>query len=123
MESWLDSLPDDVRGLGVSLMPEGVAEVGFPPEAALAAISVLRTGALPCLGGDEWIPEADRWRPSYENWYIIRQEGESDSDLVLRSWSEAESFVVERARPDALVVFVVGEYRGPQPVQLVPSVG
>jgi hypothetical protein len=109
-QEWFTCLSAELREAAHSLADNGVQEACFSPPAALQVIAEMRQGDLPCLGGDEWICNDGKYRPSYENWSLPYGHDETPEQLVVYSWDRAEEFVTRHSRPDSCIAFVVGPY-------------
>jgi hypothetical protein len=110
-QSYIAQLPADLQALAVSLRSFGVAEDAFPVSEAMPVLEALRVTGDVILGGDFWTRTADGYRPSHDNWYVVRRPSESDDQYRQRSIEEAARAIKAREPLDAdqFVVLVVAD--------------
>jgi hypothetical protein len=72
-----------------------VADVGLHLQDALAAVEIAREERVPILGGDFYVLERGRMRPTYQSWYTDPRVGESGKEFSLRSWENSERSIRE----------------------------
>jgi len=91
---YLGLLDAETRSRGLSLVSEGVNEVGWQKADALRVVSVAADAGLPILGGDIWQTDAGhRWRPTGDNWVSDRRSREDKTAYVERSRAEAIAYL------------------------------
>jgi hypothetical protein len=93
---------------GVQLAVNGLREKALQRADALYAVELLRSAAVPILGGDVWLKRGDKIEPAYANWHTDRMIEEQESEYFRRSWDSTERYVREFREPgDAEPLFVL----------------
>ncbi len=70
--SFREVLPPFLLEKAISLEKQGINEYVWTWRDALSVINILTSNRILVLGGDVYSPEKDRFRPTYDNWYINR---------------------------------------------------
>ena len=96
---------------GMSLSALGICGHALTRDAALRAVTILRSAHIPVLGGDVYFKRAGRIVLAYANWHADPKPTEAREAYLSRSWDTTETYV--RRFPDTkdaepLFVFVVG---------------
>jgi Immunity protein 40 len=94
------------RGVRIDL--PGLDEIALKRADALRAVGMLRTAAIPILGGDVWLRYGGEFRIAYANWYTNPQTGEDSFTYLERSLSNTTQYVQDFPEPaDAEPLFVL----------------
>jgi Immunity protein 40 len=92
-------IPGELAARAVSLVSEGVADVGWSRDDALRVIHLARGAKIGLLGGEVWTKRKGRWRAGPESWACDVQEGESLEAFAARSCEQAEAYVTTLPEP------------------------
>jgi broad specificity phosphatase PhoE len=84
------------------------AELALSKIDSLRALDLLRDTEKAALGGDVYRVEENRMRPTHDNWYVKREEGESTIAFAERSRSVAEQYIRQYLDPeDGSIAYVL----------------
>jgi hypothetical protein len=93
---------------GVRIDLPGLDEIALKRADALQAVELLRTAAIPILGGDVWYRRRGRFEIAYANWHADPQIGEDSFTYLQRSLSKTAQYVREFPEPaDGEPLFVL----------------
>jgi hypothetical protein len=104
---------DQILKVGIPLSQYSYTNWGLTREQALEAFRKLRILRVPVLGGDVLTKHGNEWTPTYDNWYVNRESGETNDAYTDRSIRESEEYVRSCAPEDSgtvLFAIVVGAY-------------
>lgn len=96
-----------VRKHSVPVSDQSGSERALSKINTLRALELLIDSDTAVLGGDVYRMDRDRMRPTYDNWYTERAEGESIIDFAVRSRRAAEEYVGDYADPEDGSIFYV----------------
>ncbi|MCG8422127.1 MAG: Imm40 family immunity protein [Proteobacteria bacterium] len=104
-------IPEDLRPRARSLSDDvGVDEFAWDRSTALELVTRLAGAGVSILGGDVYVEEAGRIRPTYANWACERTPNEELSAFTERSTAEAKRYLesyMEAPGQQTFYVFVV----------------
>ena len=84
---------DSILSIGTPLFNIGIQNWALTKDQAFEAIEKLSIQNIAVLGGDVFeIKEVDL-EMNYDNWYCVREEGESVAEYVNRSLKTAKQFI------------------------------
>jgi hypothetical protein len=93
---------------GVQLGIPGLKDIGLQRANALYAVKLLRTTAIPILGGDVWFRRGSKIEPAYANWHTDGEIGEDKGTYLQRTWDSTEQYIREfPVHTDAEPLFVL----------------
>lgn len=101
----IDTYSQLLESRGVPLRELGLREVALGRADVLAAIELLRMGAIPILGGDVYWQHQNGIELAYANWHSDPQEGEVREQFAIRSCREAHQYVSGFPASDAVPLF------------------
>lgn len=84
-----------IEKLGIGLESLGIKDIAFTRRDALLALEALQAEERLILGGDAYSRVGSQISSAYANWYVERRTGESEIELLRRSWESGNRFVIE----------------------------
>lgn len=96
-----------IESRGISLQEIGIDDVALNREDAICAIDLLRTSAIPILGGDVYIKNAGRIDLTYANWHSDPRANETRDQFAERSCLEARRYISDYPSSEAMPVFLL----------------
>ena len=95
---------------GLSLRDLGSHEIGFTREIALKLLERLKDIQDVVLGGDVYLLKDGKLSVTYDNWYYLRANEESDDEYVANSIVKARKFIeAYTGNGDGTPLFVIVE--------------
>jgi hypothetical protein len=93
---------------GVQLNRPSLKDIALQRADALCAVKLLRTTAIPILGGDVWFRRGGKIEPAYANWHTDGEIGEDKGAYLQRTWDSTERYIREfPVHADAEPLFVL----------------
>jgi Immunity protein 40 len=93
---------------GIQLGILGLKDISLRRADALYAVELLRTAAIPILGGDVWFRRGGKIESAYANWHTDGKIGEDKDTYLQRTWDSTEQYIREfPVRTDAEPLFVL----------------
>jgi hypothetical protein len=93
---------------GIQLGIPGLEDIALQRADALYAVKLLRTTAIPILGGDVWLRRGSKIELAYANWHTDGEIGEDKGAYLQRTWDSTERYIREFPVPtDAEPLFVL----------------
>jgi hypothetical protein len=80
---------------GIQLGIPGLKDIALQRADALYGVKLLRTTAIPILGGDVWFRRGSKIEPAYANWHTDGEIGEDKGAYLHRTWDSAERYIRE----------------------------
>lgn len=97
-----------IRRHGKPVSGQPGSELALSKIDTLRALDLLRGSEEVALGGDVYRVDENRMRPTYDNWYVKREEGESTIAFAERSRRVAEQYVRQYLDPeDGSIAYVL----------------
>jgi Immunity protein 40 len=94
-----------VKDNGVPLDEFGIAGVAFERAPALRAVEILRSSAIPILGGDVYLKRQKHLELAYANWHSDPMPGETRVRFIERSCVEAARYIADYPLSDRVPIF------------------
>ena len=112
-----DVIPSSMVARAVPLALNGVDEIAWYREDALAVIRLARGAQIGVLGGDVWTGQGSKWVPTYDSWACDRKTDESTEAFADRSYDKASQYInnyLERDREAFVYVLIFTDPKGVQ---------
>jgi hypothetical protein len=93
MTSLPNNFPKELLHKGYSLKQNGVNEIAWKKVDAYQVIEFLMKSGYAILGGDVYTKEGGNFIPTYDSWFINKQEKISWENFILKSKEKALAYI------------------------------